>query len=212
MTMEHILELDFMLSLLSLFGIAVFAVSGALDAARKGMDILGFILIGTVTGLGGGTIRDILLGNVPVYWIMDAIYVGLCIFMSIITYFIAPKLASRAKTLIWMDALGLSLFCVTGTQIAATAGAPPLISICMGVVTASFGGIIRDVLCGYDLILGNREFYVTVAVVGGSTYGILHWVGAVESLAMIAGILAAFSLRSAAIIWGWSLPSYQEKK
>ena len=82
----------------------------------------------------------------------------------------------------------------------------------MGVVTASFGGIIRDVLCGYDLILGNREFYVTVAVVGGSTYGILHWVGAVESLAMIAGILAAFSLRSAAIIWGWSLPSYQEKK
>ena len=92
---------------------------------EKAWILLGFILIGTVTGLGGGTIRDILLGNVPVYWIMDATYVGLCIFMSIITYFIAPKLASRAKTLIWMDALGLSLFCVTGTQIAATAGAPP---------------------------------------------------------------------------------------
>jgi len=209
--MSHILELDFMLSLLSLFGIAVFAASGALDAARKGMDILGFMLIGTVTGLGGGTLRDILLGNVPVYWIMDATYVGLCIVMSVVTYFIAPKLASRAKALIWMDALGLSLFCVTGTQIAATAGVPPLIAVCMGVVTASFGGIIRDVLCGYDLVLGNRELYVTVAVVGGSIYGGLHWAGVIESIAMLAGFLAAFTLRTAAIVWGWSLPSYQKK-
>lgn len=207
--MSNFLDLNFMLSLLSLFGIAVFAVSGALDAARKEMDILGFMLIGTVTGLGGGTIRDILLGNIPVYWIMDATYVGLCIAMSIITYFIAPKLSSRSKALIWMDALGLSLFCVTGTQIAASTGAPPLIAICMGVITASFGGIIRDVLCGYDLILGNREFYVTAAVVGGLTYGVLHWVGTIESLAMLGGFLAAFSLRSAAIIWGWSLPSYK---
>lgn len=209
--MQHFLDLDFMVSILGLFGIAVFAVSGALDAARKQMDILGFMLIGTVTGLGGGTIRDILLGNTPVYWIMDATYVGLCMAMSFLTYFIAPKLVSRAKTLIWMDALGLSLFCVTGTQIAAAAGAPPLICICMGVVSSSFGGIIRDVLCGYDLILGNRELYVTAAVVGGSTYWIFHWAGMLESVAMIAGFLAAFALRSAAIIWGVSLPSYQSK-
>lgn len=210
--MNQLLDLNFMVSLLGLFGIAVFAVSGALDAARKEMDVLGFMLIGTVTGLGGGTIRDVLLGNVPVYWIMDATYVGLCMFMSLLTYFIAPKLESRAKALIWMDALGLALFCVTGTQIAASIGAPPLICVCMGVVTASFGGIIRDVLCGYDLVLGNRELYVTTAVAGGSIYWILHWVGMLESIAMLGGFLAAFCLRSAAIIWGFSLPSYRSGK
>jgi len=210
--MNQLLDLNFMVTLLGLFGIAVFAISGALDAARKEMDILGFILIGTVTGLGGGTIRDILLGNTPVYWIMDATYVGLCMLMSILTYFIAPRLESRTKALIWMDALGLALFCVTGTQIAASVGAPPLICVCMGVVTASFGGIIRDVLCGYDLVLGNRELYVTTAVVGGSIYWIFHWAGMIESVAMVAGFLAAFGLRSAAIIWGLSLPSYKSKK
>ncbi|WP_305473286.1 trimeric intracellular cation channel family protein [Psychrobium sp. 1_MG-2023] len=194
---------------LGLFGIAVFAVSGALDAARKHMDILGFMLIGTLTGLGGGTVRDVLLGRLPVYWTIDATFVGLCLLMSFITFFIAPKLDSRKKALIWMDALGLSLFCVTGAQIAVEIGAAPLICVCMGVITATFGGILRDVLCGYDLVLGSRELYVTTAVVGASVYLGLHWLGIGENIAVAGGFIAALTLRSAAIIWGLSLPSYR---
>jgi len=202
------LDLTLFVNLFGLFGIAVFAVSGALDAARKQMDILGFMLIGTLTALGGGTIRDVLLGRLPLYWTLDATFVGLCLFVSVITFFIAPKLQSRTKALIWMDALGLSLFCVTGAQIAVQIGAAPLICVCMGVITATFGGILRDVVCGYDLVLGSRELYVTAAVVGASVYLALHWFGLSENWSILIGMLAALGLRSAAIIWGLKLPSY----
>ncbi len=206
--MFELLDLKSVANWLGLFGIAVFAISGALDAARKNMDILGFMLIGTLTGLGGGTARDILLGKFPVYWVQEPTYVGLCLLLSALTYFIVPAVSSRAKALIWMDALGLSLFCVLGAQIAVTLGVSPLICVCMGVITASFGGIMRDVLCGYDLVLGSRELYVTVAVSGATIYLVLHWLGIHEDFAAIGGFLAALSLRSAAIIWGLSLPSY----
>ena len=210
--MFELLDLSSVVNWLGLFGIAVFAISGALDAARKNMDILGFMLIGTLTGLGGGTARDLLLGRFPVYWVEDATYVGLCLLLSGLTYFLVPIIASRAKALIWMDALGLSLFCVIGTQIAVQQGVSPLICICMGVITASFGGIMRDVLCGYDLVLGTREIYVTAAVSGATVYLLLHWMGANEDTAAIGGFLIAFILRSLAIIWGLSLPSYHPDK
>lgn len=206
--MFALIDLTLVVNWLGLFGIAVFAVSGALDAARKNMDILGFMLIGTITGLGGGTLRDVLLGQLPLYWTLDQTYVGLCLIASCITYFIAPKLASRQKALIWMDALGLSLFCVTGAQIAVQQGAAPLICVCLGVITASFGGILRDVLCGYDLVLGQREFYITTAILGASMYLGLHWLGVSEDISLLGGFIAAFSLRCAAIIWGLQLPSY----
>ncbi len=206
--MFELLNLSSVVNWLGLFGIAVFAISGALDAARKNMDILGFMLIGTLTGLGGGTVRDLLLGKLPVYWVEEPAYVGMCLLLSAITYFIVPIIASRAKALIWMDALGLSLFCVLGAQIAVTQGVSPLICVCMGVITASFGGIMRDVLCGYDLVLGSRELYVTAAVSGAAVYLALHWLGIHEDIAAIGGFLAALTLRSAAIIWGLSLPSY----
>lgn len=205
------LDLTTVVNIFALFGIAVFAVSGALDAARKRMDILGFILIGTLTGLGGGTVRDVLLGRLPLYWTLDSTFVGLCIIMSCITYFIAPKLESRTKALIWMDAVGLALFCVTGAKIAVQIGAAPLICVCMGVITATFGGILRDVVCGYDLVLGSRELYVTTAVVGASVYLGLHWVGISENLAVFVGMFAALGLRSAAIIWGLKFPSYGDR-
>lgn len=207
--MFELLDLSQLVNWLGLFGIAVFAVSGALDAARKNMDILGFMLIGTLTGLGGGTIRDVLLGKLPMYWVIDGTYVGLCLIVSCLTYFIAPKLASRRKALIWMDALGLSLFCVTGAQIAVQQGAAPVICVCLGVVTATFGGILRDVLCGFDLVLSQRELYVTNAVVGASVYLGLHWFGTGETIAVFGGFVAALTLRSAAIIWGLRLPAYQ---
>ncbi len=208
----ELLDLTRVVNWLGLFGIAVFAVSGALDAARKEMDILGFMLIGTVTGLGGGTLRDLLLGRSPVYWIEDSVYVGLCLTVAAVTYFIVPYIASRTRALIWMDALGLSLFSVTGAQVASDMGVPPLIAICMGVMTASFGGIIRDVLCGVSLVLSQRELYVTTAVAGASAFLLLQWLGVPQSAASLGGFLVAFSLRSAAIIFDLRLPAYHQSE
>ncbi|MCW8885408.1 MAG: trimeric intracellular cation channel family protein, partial [Motiliproteus sp.] len=178
----------------------------------KEMDILGFMLIATVTGLGGGTLRDLLLGRSPVYWVEEPVYVGICLIAAVITYFLVPVIASRRKALIWMDAIGLSLFCVTGTKIAYDLGVSPLIAVCMGVMTASFGGIIRDVLCGESLVLSQRELYVTTTVVGAMTYLCLQWMVFPESVALLGGFVLALGLRSAAILFGLSMPSYRESK
>ncbi len=203
------LDLSRLVNWLGLFGIAVFAVSGALDAARKEMDILGFMLIGTATGLGGGTLRDLLLGRAPVYWVNEPVNVWVCLLVTVITYFVVPHLASRRRALIWMDALGLSLFCVTGTQIANDLGASPVIAISMGVMTATFGGIIRDVLCAETLVLGQRELYVTATVAGSSAFLLLDELAMPQYVALLGGFLVAFTLRSAAILFGLCLPAYR---
>ncbi|WP_207063655.1 trimeric intracellular cation channel family protein [Motiliproteus sp. SC1-56] len=206
-----VFDLDGLVYGLGMGGIAVFAISGALEAARKEMDILGFILIGSVTGLGGGTLRDLLLGLAPVYWVRDPLNVGICLGAAVATYFVVPLINSRIRALIWMDALGLSLFCVTGTQIALSQGVAPLIAVCMGVMTATFGGIIRDVLCGVSLVLQGRELYVTAAVAGASAYLGLYLAPVPEALALLGGFAVAFGLRGAAILFGLMLPSYQAR-
>ncbi|OMH35349.1 hypothetical protein BGP75_10595 [Motiliproteus sp. MSK22-1] len=206
------MDLTLLVNWLGLAGIAVFAVSGALDAARNEMDILGFMLIGTVTGLGGGTARDLLLGRSPVYWVEEPIYVGICLVVTTITYFVVPYIASRTRALVWMDALGISLFCVTGTQIAHGLGVSPLISVCMGVMTATFGGITRDVLCRESLMLGQRELYVTTTVLGASVYLLLQWLSLPQYIAVLGGFSTAFALRSAAILFDLRLPSYHTSK
>ncbi|WP_428623496.1 trimeric intracellular cation channel family protein [Sedimenticola sp.] len=194
---------------IGLFGIAVFAISGSLEAARKEMDILGFLLIGSVTGLGGGTLRDLLMGSTPVYWIQQPEMVMICLVASVVTYFTAPFLASRYRALIWMDAIGLSTFAITGTAIALDQGASPLIAVCMGVMSATFGGIIRDVLCAESLVLSSRELYVTTAVAGASAYLLLQMLNLGETLATLGAFTIGFGLRSAAIVFGLTLPRYQ---
>ena len=203
------LDLGSIINWIGLFGIAVFAVSGSLEAARKEMDILGFLLIGSVTGLGGGTLRDLLLGATPVYWVQRPEMVMICLVAAVATYFLAPYLTSRYRALIWMDAIGLSTFCITGTAIALAQGASPLIAVCMGVMSATFGGIIRDVLCSESLILSSRELYVTTAVAGATTYLLLQMVHAGETLSTIGAFIVGFGLRAAAIVFGLKLPQYR---
>lgn len=205
------IDLYSVVNVLGLSGIAVFAVSGALDAARQKMDILGFMLIACATGLGGGTLRDLLLGNTPVYWVREPIYVATSLSAAVLTYFVVPYIASRTRSLLWMDAIGMALFSVTGAQIALSSGASSLIAACMGVMTASFGGIIRDVLCGSDLVLSSRELYVSASLAGASTYLMLEWLAVPEGAALIGGFLAALVLRGGAILFGWTLPAYHRE-
>ncbi len=201
------IDITAVINLMGLAAVAVFAVSGALDAARQKMDILGFMLIGTATGVGGGTLRDVLLGKMPVFWIREPIWVVICLVASAVTYFLAPRLVSLTRALVWMDAVGLALFAVVGTEIALQFGTSALIAVCMGVMTASFGGIARDVLCGSNLTLMNEELYITTALGGSLTYLVLNQLQVPDSYDLIGGFLVAFVLRALAIQYKIKLPN-----
>ena len=190
-------------------GVAVFALTGALVAARKQMDPFGFALLGTVTGIGGGTLRDILLGARPVPWIGDPTVVAICVAVSLAAFFTAHHFESegRARTLLWADALGLALFAVTGSAKALGTGAPAVSAVVLGVITATFGGIIRDILAGDVPMVLRRDIYVTAALAGAGAFALLL-LAAPEPLAALAGFAVAFGARALAILKGWSLPQY----
>lgn len=204
-------DITAVVSIMGLTAVAVFSTSGALDAARQKMDILGFMLIGTATGIGGGTLRDLLLGNVPVFWVREPVWIIVCLVSSTITYIIAPKLVSLTRALIWMDAVGIALFAVVGTEVALEFEASPLIAICMGVMTASFGGIARDVLCGGNLTLMNEELYITTMLAGSVMYLWLSTLNLPHSYDLIGGFFVAFILRALAIIFHLKLPNHYRK-
>lgn len=187
----------------------VFAVSGALVASRKGMDVMGFIWLAVVTGVGGGTVRDLILG-LPVFWVQTPVYVSACVITAVIMHFIAPLVESRYRMLLWFDAFGLALVTTAGTVKALDVGAPALVAIAMGVVTGSLGGIIRDTLGHVPSILLKHEIYVTASALGASAYVGLSTFEPARLPAMIAGFVVTFGVRGLAIKFGWSLPVFRE--
>jgi uncharacterized membrane protein YeiH len=187
----------------------VFAVSGALVASRKGMDVMGFMWLAVITGVGGGTVRDLIL-NVPVFWVQNPVHVSACLLTAVVMHFVAPPVESRYKTLLWFDAFGLALVTVAGTVKALDVGAPALVAIVMGVVTGSVGGIIRDTLGHIPSVILRHEIYVTASVLGACAYIALNALGSSRLVAMIAGFLVTFAVRGSAIKYGWSLPVFRE--
>ena len=188
-----------------------FAVSGALVASRKGLDILGFMWLAVITGVGGGTLRDLIL-DVPVFWVVNPVHLIACLLTATIMFFVAPLVESRMKFVLWFDALGLAFVSVVGTVKGLDTGAGPLVAIVMGVITASVGGIIRDVVGGEKSIIMRREIYVTAAVVGAICYIGLTSLGVERVGAAVAAFFATFSTRVLAIIFNWSLPSHVHKE
>jgi uncharacterized membrane protein YeiH len=200
--------LDSIVQYLDWFGICVFALTGALVASRKQMDIVGFALLGAVTGIGGGTIRDVMLGSLPVFWVQKPTYLLTCVAVSGAAFFFAHHIQSRQIVLLWCDAVGLALFSVTGTEIAQGLGAGTAVAIAMGVATATFGGIIRDMLGGDVPIILRREIYVTAALLGASVFVLGQHMGLAKTPSLVTGFMAAFALRAAAIRFDLSLPVF----
>ncbi|GGH30741.1 membrane protein [Alsobacter metallidurans] len=190
-------------------GIVVFAISGALVASRKQMDIVGFALLGVATGIGGGSLRDVLLGLTPVFWVRQPEYLLTCAAVSSVVFFTAHLAHSRYRLLLWFDALGLALFAVTGAERALGAGAAPTVAVAMGVVTATFGGVIRDVLGGEMPVVLSREVYVTAALVGAGAFVASTHLGVSREVAVAVGFTAGFLVRGAALSRGWTLPRYR---
>jgi len=199
---------------LEAIGVAVFALTGALMAARKGMDPFGFALLATLTGVGGGTVRDLLIGTRPVFWVGDPTDVLVCLIVAEIVFALGPKRVAaleggrRGRLLLWADALGLALFCITGTAKALAAGVPALSAIALGTITATFGGIIRDIFAGITPLVLRQEIYVTAAALGAAVAVTLQGIGLPLSVGAGAGFAAAFALRALAILRGWSLPAF----
>jgi uncharacterized membrane protein YeiH len=194
---------------LDMFAVAMLAVSGGLTAARRRMDIFGFAVIGTITGLGGGTVRDLLLGIDPILWVGQPSYIVVCLAVSATMFFAAPRVARGERILLWADALGLATFCVLGTQRALLHGAAPLIAVVMGVITATFGGMMRDVLCAQVPLIMRKEIYATAAVIGAIIFVGARHLGWSQDVAAGIGFAVALFVRGAAITFGWSLPSHR---
>lgn len=202
--------LDTLITILDYLGVAVFAVTGALVASRKQMDVVGFALLATVTGIGGGTLRDLILG-VPVFWVHKPAYVAVCFAVAMIVFFTAHVPQSRYRLLLWLDAVGLSFFCVVGAEIALSAGSGGFIAVVMGVMTATFGGVIRDILGGEVPVILRREIYATAAFAGALVFVVTAASGLPGVPAVLAGFLVCLAVRALALGRGWSLPPYRAR-
>ncbi|WP_181700452.1 trimeric intracellular cation channel family protein [Chthonobacter albigriseus] len=200
------------LSLLDYLGVAVFAVTGALAASRKQLDIIAFCFFGVAAGVGGGTLRDLLLGTVPVFWIRNPTYVVVAIAVSVAVFFVAHYFYenwSRYRLLLWLDAVGMSAYAVMGASKAHAAGAPFVPAVIMGGMTAAFGGVIRDILAGEPSIIIRREIYITAAMVGAAVHLALLAVQVPFWVSAVTGAVIAFLIRGGALAYGWTLPAYR---
>src|SRR6187551_1429552 len=195
-------ELNRIVYLFDILAAVVFAVSGALVASRKGLDVMGFMWFSVITGVGGGTVRDLIL-NVPVFWVQNPAYVSACLVTAVAMHFVAPRVESRFRALLWFDAFGLALVTVAGTVKASDVGAPALVAIAMGAVTGTVGGIIRDTLGHVPSVLLGHEIYITASALGACTYVACNGLGVGRLSAMAAGFLVTFVVRGLAIKFGW---------
>jgi uncharacterized membrane protein YeiH len=203
------MSIELIFASLDYAGIGFFAFSGGMLAARKSLDPFGAAILGAVTGMGGGTLRDVLLGSLPVYWVAQPEYLGIAIFAALTGYFTAPwaqALASRRSVLIWADAIGLSVFCIIGAQAGLAIGAHWSIALLTGVMSAAFGGLLRDIIVNDVPLVLREDIYALAALAGAAAYVLGLNLGFAPSFVTLGAALLAFLLRACAIQFRWSLP------
>jgi uncharacterized membrane protein YeiH len=195
---------ELILALYDGLGMFVFGLSGGLMAVRQRFDILGIIVIAWLPAIGGGTIRDVLLDR-TVFWLDDPLILILPTLAGIAA-FLVPQFWSRIRALVWIDAAGMALFAAVGASITASEGHGLMIATLMGVVTATAGGLLRDVVCNETPLLLREEIYASAAIVGalGCALGLRYGLGTFASLAIGAGL--AFAIRGLGIRFKLNLP------
>jgi len=197
------------LYLIDLIGVAVFAVSGALAAGRKQLDLLGVVVISTVTAIGGGTTRDVLLDRHPIFWVENPSYLVVITGAALLTVVYVRWRPPPDKSLAVADALGLAFFVISGARIAQQLELPAISVVIMGVLTGVVGGVIRDVLTTeIPMILLRGELYATAAITGAAVFVVLAALGAPAPIPSLVGMALIVALRFAAIIWGLRLPVF----
>jgi uncharacterized membrane protein YeiH len=179
-------------------------------ASRKQLDAIGFVFMAGVTGIGGGTLRDLILG-VPVFWIENHDYIMVCAAVAALVYFTAHLVESRYRLLLWLDAAGLAAYSVFGAYKGLAVTGSPLVALVTGVLTATFGGILRDVLSGEPSVLLRPEIYVTAALAGAAAFTLADLSGLPLMAAATVAFACAFGVRAGALRFGWTVPRYKSR-
>ena len=195
-----------LLHILDIFGVAVFAISGALAAGKRRMDLFGVVVLAVVTALGGGTLRDMILDVGPVFWVTSPIYLIVALAAAVATFFTVRFFSLPPALLTVADALGLAVFTVLGTEKALAADISPGIAVVMGVMTGVVGGMIRDVLSDEIPLILRKEIYATASLCGAIILTALIALTEVRTLAIFASLVVTLALRLSAIKWKISLP------
>jgi uncharacterized membrane protein YeiH len=191
-------------------GVALFAASGALAAARRRHDVITFIVFAVITGMGGGTLRDLLIGA-PVFWVHAGVYLWVCLGAALAVWVLGER-PWRHTALVWLDAAGLAAYGVIGSAKALAYGAAPGVAVVMGAITATFGGILRDLFASEPSVSLRRDIYLTAALLAASVYVVSRQAGMDAPMAAAAAFLCGLALRAGAILWGWSLPGFEARQ
>ncbi len=204
--------MEILLYWIVLAAVAVNALTGVLDAGRKNMDLVGVVMVGTATALGGGTVRDVLLQR-PVFWLSEQIYLVVAVATTLVVFFAVRGLRLPPRLFLIPDAIGLALFTIVGTQIALQWQAPWLAASLLGVITGVVGGVVRDVLCNeVPLVFVRGELYVTAAWVGAMALIGLQSLGVSPVTAAWAGMATVLVIRLAAMAFRITLPTYSSRE
>lgn len=201
-----------MVSLLDYASVLIFALTGALVASRAQLDLVGFVFFATLTGIGGGTLRDLILGRAPVFWVDQPQLIVITTAAAVLVFFTAHLFESRYRLILWLDALALAVAVPAGAGVAIEAGAGPVVMVAMGIVTGTFGGLIRDVV-GNELpmVLKQGELYVTAGFGGAVIAVALIGLGCERTWALAACAVVVFGLRAGSMMLGWKLPTYRAR-
>ncbi|MCL1125066.1 trimeric intracellular cation channel family protein [Shewanella surugensis] len=197
-----------LMSALWLIGILAEAMTGALAAGKKKMDLFGVVIIGCATAIGGGTLRDILLGNYPLIWVENVHYLLAIALASLFTVMIAPIMRYLSKVFLVIDALGLAVFSIIGAQKTLLLGFSPVVAVVMGLVTGVFGGVIRDILCHQMPLIFKKELYALVAILTASLYITMKFYDVVEWVNLLVSLTVGFGFRLLAIRYHWGMPKF----
>ncbi len=200
-------ELSFF-NILDLLGTSAFAISGALAAMNRRLDLFGIFIIAFVTAIGGGTIRDILIDNTPVTWMENTIYIYLIGVVTIITIIFRTQLDRLKKSLFLFDSIGLGIFTITGVELGIQNDLNPIICITLGAMTGTFGGVIRDILCNEIPVIFRKEIYATASIMGGLAFILLHELNLNQDVIYIVTSLTVILIRLMAVKFKISLPSF----
>ncbi len=195
-------------NVLDILGTIAFAISGALAAMNRKLDLFGIFIIAFVTAIGGGTLRDALIGNTPVMWMENTIYIYVIGFATVFAIVLRNKINYLKTSLFLFDTIGLGVFTITGVETGIQNNLDPIVSIALGVMTGTFGGVIRDILCNEIPVIFRKEIYATASIVGASAFVILHTIDVNTDLIYIITSLTIISIRLIVVKYQISLPTF----
>ena len=198
-------------SIIDIFGTIAFAISGVITATKKRMDLFGILIIATVTSVGGGTLRDLLIGKSPVSWLLDSTFVYIIVATTIVGIIFRKQLRYVRRSLFLFDTIGIALYTVTGVEIALLINLDPVICVALGTITACFGGVIRDILCNEIPVIFRKEIYASACIAGGTLYVIMHHYGIAAGINAVVSGLVVVIIRTLAVVYEVQLPSIYSK-